>query len=80
MKKLFVVLLGLTLIAISCSKDSDFCKCGEIMETGITSDMRYWVKIKNRCSQNTKMFFVDQSEWGQATVGMTGCMDNEKAW
>jgi hypothetical protein len=75
MKKLTLI-IGLTLVVMSCKKE-DYCNCGEIISDNA---INYSITIKNDCSGNEKEFILSQSDWMKAYVGTNYCISNVNKW
>lgn len=83
--RVFSVLLLLGILSfgvVSCEKE---CNCGIVSEDGIdidpnTSELYYWVIIKNDCSDNYKQFYLTESDWMDAIVGEPYCITNVDSW
>ena len=81
MKKLSVLVLGITLLAtsfISCSEDDAIdCNCGLITSDNVQN---YSVTIRNNCSGNEETFVLSQGDWMNAHPGSDYCITNISNW
>jgi hypothetical protein len=86
MKKFIVVLvsfflgLGLT----SCGELlSGPCNCGTIANDGLETsggNVKYWLEVRNNCSQTKQKFYVDGDVWMNSGVGSEICFTNQSQW
>lgn len=80
MKKLVVLLVGLTLFlaSVSCEKDI-LCddQCGLVVSDRVDD---YSVVIRNSCSGNERRFTLSPGDWMNAFVGSDYCITNSNGW
>lgn len=76
------ILIALVLIGIvSCKKENitpqSNCNCGRIIDDNVSD---YSVTIRNKCSGNTKKFYLTRGDWVNAFVGSDFCITNSGQW
>jgi hypothetical protein len=86
MKKLIIVFvsfflgLGLT----SCEElVNGPCNCGTIANDGLETtggNVKYWLEVRNNCSQTKQKFYVDGDVWMNNGVGSEICFTNQSQW
>jgi hypothetical protein len=74
MKKITLI-LGVSLMALSCEKQN--CNCGVIQSDNVYD---YSVIIKNSCSGNNKKFYLSEGDWINAHPGNHYCITNVESW
>lgn len=74
MKKITLI-LGVSLMALSCEKQN--CNCGVIQSDNVYD---YSVIIKNSCSGNNKKFYLSEGDWINAHPGNDYCITNVESW
>lgn len=78
MKKLIIIA---ALLIISCTKESitpqTDCNCGRIVSDNVYD---YSVVIRNKCSGNDMKFYMTQSDWMRAYVGIDWCITGYGKW
>ena len=74
MKKL-ILIVGIGLTMISCTKES--CNCGVIQSDNISD---YSIVIRNSCSDNNKTFYLSEGDWMNAHSGDDYCINNVESW
>jgi len=79
MKKILVI-LGLCIVLFSsCSKEVLYgsCNCGLVVND---NSLNYSVVIRNNCSGNDKVFYLQRGDWMNALVGRDYCITNISKW
>lgn len=77
------LLLILAISLIGCSKEEPVktCNCGIVVQDGIADiGICFWLKVKNHCSGNTKMFCIEEDKWMNYHKGMEFCMPDSVEW
>lgn len=79
MKKILVI-LGLCIVLFSsCSKEvlNGPCNCGLVVSDNSSN---YSVVIRNNCSGNERVFYLQPGDWMNALVGRDYCITNVSNW
>jgi len=83
MKNLSITLI-FTLLFLSCIDEYKVvpCDCGTVINKGIlvepiSNDNWYWLEVQNICTNNKKLFGVEESVWIKTYIGEDFCIDKE---
>jgi hypothetical protein len=59
------------------------CNCGTIANDGLETsggNVKYWLEVRNNCSQTKQKFYVDGDVWMDSGVGSEICFNNQSQW
>ena len=75
------IIILITILSLSaCDKETIRpCNCGTVANDGIDNGC-YWIELRNHCTNNKKVFCVDQDKWMTAYIGSDFCISNEDRW
>ena len=70
-----ICIIAMAIILLSsCEKESieTDCGCGKISNDGVTQG-QYWIEVRNNCTSNKKIVYMDADLWMDAHVGEARC-------
>lgn len=76
MKKL-IILMALPLLFACSAEDGLNCNCGLVVRDNVQN---YSVVIRNSCSSNEQLFYLQPGDWMNAFVGSNYCITNANNW
>lgn len=76
MKKL-IMLMALPLLFACSAENALNCNCGLIVRDDVRN---YSVVIRNSCSGNEQLFYLQPGDWINAHVGSDYCITNATNW
>ena len=81
-KTLWIAGLASVLTLMGCEKECTSNGCGTIENWGTSGGgIYYWVEVKNPCSGNLKLFYVDEDEFSSGFyLGERFCTIQVDSW
>jgi len=81
MKRIFKLILILSIISIGCSKEHILCgKIADKKQTLYNNSLRYYFIVENDYNSNLKEFEIDYIQFDTTSIGTIYCSKTNETW